>query len=95
MKEGKCNGNYRCETMCSQESVQGERTVEYLQPCAENELVDEPGTFVLAWTTTPWTLPGNVALAVGSDLNYIEIVVRNQELGVSEKFILAKELSKD
>ncbi|MFA5744739.1 MAG: isoleucine--tRNA ligase [Candidatus Paceibacterota bacterium] len=27
-------------------------------------------TFLLAWTTTPWTLPGNVALAVGSDIEY-------------------------
>src|SRR3989344_2365799 len=27
-------------------------------------------TFILAWTTTPWTLPGNVALAVGNDLEY-------------------------
>jgi len=27
-------------------------------------------TFILAWTTTPWTLPGNVALAVGSDIDY-------------------------
>ena len=27
-------------------------------------------TFVLAWTTTPWTLPGNVALAVGKDIKY-------------------------
>lgn len=28
------------------------------------------GTFLLAWTTTPWTLPGNVALAVGSEIEY-------------------------
>ena len=27
-------------------------------------------TFILAWTTTPWTLPGNVALAVGNQINY-------------------------
>ncbi len=27
-------------------------------------------TFILSWTTTPWTLPGNVALAVGKDINY-------------------------
>ncbi len=29
--------------------------------------------FVLAWTTTPWTLPGNVALAVGADIEYVRI----------------------
>ena len=30
-------------------------------------------TFLLAWTTTPWTLPGNVALAVGEDINYVVV----------------------
>lgn len=34
---------------------------------------DEPGTYFLAWTTTPWTLPGNVALAVGADLDYVKV----------------------
>lgn len=28
-------------------------------------------TYILAWTTTPWTLPGNVALAVGTDIEYL------------------------
>jgi len=30
-------------------------------------------TYILAWTTTPWTLPGNVALTVGEDINYVKI----------------------
>jgi isoleucyl-tRNA synthetase len=30
-----------------------------------------PNTYLLAWTTTPWTLPGNVALAVGKDIEYV------------------------
>lgn len=35
------------------------------------EAYDLPqNTFILAWTTTPWTLPGNVALAVGDDIEY-------------------------
>lgn len=37
------------------------------------ELEDEPGTYFLAWTTTPWTLPGNVALAVGPDIKYVKV----------------------
>lgn len=37
------------------------------------ELEDEPGTYVLAWTTTPWTLPGNMALAVGSNIKYVKV----------------------
>ncbi len=31
----------------------------------------KPNTYILAWTTTPWTLPGNVALAVGNDISYV------------------------
>ncbi|HKJ85960.1 MAG TPA: isoleucine--tRNA ligase [Spirochaetia bacterium] len=37
------------------------------------ELVDEPGTFILAWTTTPWTLPSNLGLALGPDIDYVKV----------------------
>jgi isoleucyl-tRNA synthetase len=37
------------------------------------ELQDEPGTYFLAWTTTPWTLPGNVALAVAPEIPYVKV----------------------
>ena len=43
-------------------------------------------THLLAWTTTPWTLPGNVALAVGSDIDYVAVEEDNSV------YILAKEL---
>jgi isoleucyl-tRNA synthetase len=33
----------------------------------------EENTYFLAWTTTPWTLPGNVALAVGKDIDYVKV----------------------
>lgn len=36
-------------------------------------VVDEPDTYFLAWTTTPWTLPGNVALAVGPKVVYVKV----------------------
>lgn len=36
-------------------------------------VVDQPDTYFLAWTTTPWTLPGNAALAVGADLDYVKV----------------------
>ncbi len=42
-------------------------------------------TYFLAWTTTPWTLPGNVALAVSEKENYIEIETENGNLILSEK----------
>ncbi|MEM6282734.1 MAG: isoleucine--tRNA ligase, partial [Chloroflexota bacterium] len=34
---------------------------------------DQPGTYLLAWTTTPWTLPSNVALAVGPEIDYVKV----------------------
>jgi isoleucyl-tRNA synthetase len=44
------------------------------------------GSTLLAWTTTPWTLPANTAIAVNSKLTYVEVELDG------EKFILAKEL---
>lgn len=49
------------------------------------KLVDE-GTMLLAWTTTPWTLPGNSALAINEDFEYVEV-----KLDDGTQFILAKE----
>jgi isoleucyl-tRNA synthetase len=64
----------RCETTLSQSEVaEGYKDVKDLSVTAKFELVDEPSTFVLAWTTTPWTLPGNVALAVGNDVDYVHV----------------------
>jgi isoleucyl-tRNA synthetase len=64
----------RCETTLSQQEVsEGYQDVKDLAVTAKFELTDEPGTYVLAWTTTPWTLPGNVALAVGKDIMYVKV----------------------
>ena len=45
----------------------------------------------LAWTTTPWTLPGNVALAVNPDIDYVEIEKKDMGVGALVRFILAKD----
>ncbi len=37
------------------------------------KVLDQANTYLLAWTTTPWTLPGNVALAVGEKLDYVKV----------------------
>ena len=64
----------RCETTLSNFEVnQGYRDITDISITAKFELIDEPGTFILAWTTTPWTLPGNVALAVNPDVTYVKI----------------------
>lgn len=77
----------RCETTLANFEVnQGYKDIADLSVIAKFELVDEPETFVLAWTTTPWTLPGNVALAVGEGVDYVKVKIEN------EFFILAKNL---
>jgi isoleucyl-tRNA synthetase len=54
-------------------------------------LVEDPGTSLLVWTTTPWTLPGNVAVAAHPDVDYV-IVERDLPEGGHEKLILAQSL---
>lgn len=54
-------------------------------------LVDKPGTSLLVWTTTPWTLPANVAVAVAADVDYVT-VERTLPDGGAEKLILAQAL---
>jgi isoleucyl-tRNA synthetase len=53
-------------------------------------LVDQPDVSLLVWTTTPWTLPGNVAVVAHPDVDYV-IVERDNE-GTREKLILARAL---
>ena len=49
--------------------------------------------FFLAWTTTPWTLPSNTALAVGAKIDYLLIETVNQYTGKKISVIIAKELA--
>ncbi len=48
----------------------------------------EDGRFMLAWTTTPWTLPANTALAVNKDVSYLEVDLDG------ERYVVAKDLAK-
>ena len=48
--------------------------------------------FFIAWTTTPWTLPSNTALAVGKNITYTLIETINQYTGKKSSVILAKDL---
>lgn len=47
--------------------------------------------YILAWTTTPWTLVGNLGLAVGADIDYVELLDHKTE----ETYILARDLVKN
>ena len=76
----------RCETtLAASEVAQGYKDVKDISVYVKFELTDEPGTFFIAWTTTPWTLPGNVALAVGADMTYVKATIGE------EKYIVAKD----
>ena len=48
--------------------------------------------FFLAWTTTPWTLPSNTALAVGPNIRYVKVRTFNPYTGMPGRVILAKDL---
>ena len=81
----------RCGTsLSSHELAQGYKTVKDLSVYAkftakEKKLPNK--TFFLAWTTTPWTLPGNVALAVGKNIPYVLVKKDN------EHYLIAKDLA--
>ncbi|MCA9751710.1 MAG: isoleucine--tRNA ligase [Gemmatimonadetes bacterium] len=64
----------------------GYREVEDPSVFVRFRAAEDPGLFYLVWTTTPWTLPGNAALAVHPDVTYV--VARAGE----ERLILAKDL---
>ncbi len=77
----------RCGTaLSSHEVAQGYKDVKERSAVAKFELVDHPGTYFLAWTTTPWTLPSNVALCMNASFDYVTIDVDGT------KYILAAEL---
>lgn len=64
----------RCSTPLSNfEANQGYKEVTDPAITIRFALKDEPNTFVLAWTTTPWTLPSNMALAMGPDIDYVKV----------------------
>jgi isoleucyl-tRNA synthetase len=74
----------RCETTLSQQEVsEGYQDIKDISITAKFELKKEPGTYVLAWTTTPWTLPGNVALAVNEGFDYV-VITNNNKVGRTE-----------
>jgi len=76
----------RCGTpLSSHEVAQGYKTVKEKSIYFKLPIKAEPASFFLVWTTTPWTLPANVAIAVGENITYVKVRVGE------EKYILAKE----
>ncbi|MAE38213.1 MAG: isoleucine--tRNA ligase, partial [Euryarchaeota archaeon] len=83
----------------SHEVAQGYKEVEEPSVYLKFQLVDDDAK-ILAWTTTPWTLPGNVGLAVGPDVTYARIRITDAPQGwdgrggakIGEELILAEDL---
>ena len=78
----------RCGTaLSSHEVAQGYKDVSDLTCIAKFKVVGEENKYILAWTTTPWTLPSNLALCVNKAYTYIDAKVGD------EVYILAKDLA--
>lgn len=76
----------RCgTTLSSHEVAQGYKEVKEDSIYLKFKLKDRKNTYFLVWTTTPWTLPGNVALAINPNIFYTTVKVNN------ERYILAKD----
>jgi len=59
--------------LSSHEVAQGYKEVQDASVYVRFPLVDDPDTHLLAWTTTPWTLPSNTAIAIHRDLTYAKV----------------------
>jgi len=80
----------RCETTLSQQEVsEGYKDVKDIAVTVKFKLKNPEkiglsgGVYMLAWTTTPWTLPGNVALAVGGEIEYFAMIKGSETYIVS------------
>ncbi|MBF0545899.1 MAG: isoleucine--tRNA ligase [Candidatus Riflebacteria bacterium] len=76
----------RCGTaLSSHEVAQGYDEVEDPSVFVRFQVKNQPDTFFLVWTTTPWTLISNVALAVGAEIDYVKVKHNGQILILAEK----------
>ncbi|WP_114747651.1 isoleucine--tRNA ligase [Pleomorphovibrio marinus] len=66
------------------------RDVKDTSVTAQFKVKDSENTFLLAWTTTPWTLPSNSALAIGEKLNYVKVKTFNPYTFEPQMVILAE-----
>ena len=87
----------RCETTLSQSEVtEGYKDVRDLAVTVKFKLKNPEqiglsgDVYMLAWTTTPWTLPGNVALAVGEDITYVALNTGPEIVIVSSSYYSRK-----
>ncbi|MBN2738893.1 MAG: isoleucine--tRNA ligase [Spirochaetales bacterium] len=78
----------RCSTVLSNHELNlgGYKDVSDPALTVKFKLKNQENTYLLAWTTTPWTLPSNLALALGAEITYVKVKDGD------ENYILAKDL---
>jgi len=76
----------RCATGLSEHEIvtEGYREVTHASVYLKLPLLERPGESLLVWTTTPWTLPANVAAAVHPDLTYLKVRQHDDVLYLSK-----------
>jgi isoleucyl-tRNA synthetase len=75
----------RCETpLSSHEVALGYEDVKEPSVYVKMKVKDEPNTYFLVWTTTPWTLPSNLALAVHREVDYVKVENHSEHLILAE-----------
>src|SRR5579862_1122967 len=79
---------WRCETPLSNHELRMDDDVyaDRTDPSVTVRFKLETGEWILAWTTTPWTLPSNLAVAVGPDITYVTVEAED-----GERYVLAKD----
>ncbi|MCQ2222834.1 MAG: isoleucine--tRNA ligase [Bacteroidaceae bacterium] len=82
VKDTTVTAQFRVLDVCEGLKGKGEFT-----PCAEAENLP---TYILAWTTTPWTLPSNTALCVGPKIDYVAVVGNNPYTDEKAIYIVAE-----
>ncbi|MCA9903729.1 MAG: class I tRNA ligase family protein, partial [Anaerolineae bacterium] len=83
----------RCGTPLSSHEVSlGYQDVKDPSVFVRFPLRDQSGVYFLVWTTTPWTLPANVALAVGENVDYVQVEGPTADGEGTEQLILAEAL---
>lgn len=70
----------RCETPIANSEIAMDNSYKDIADISvyvKFKLIGEENTYLLAWTTTPWTLPGNTAIAVHKDIDYVKVLKKS------------------
>jgi len=82
----------RCATGLSEHEIvtDGYREVTHTSVYVKFPLLERPGESLLIWTTTPWTLPANVAAAVHPELTYVKVRQESKQGGAPDVLYVSK-----